>query len=562
MPALSGLQGSDQAQALLERVAALSLSFSKSLNIQETLDHAVVQIVDLMQAEAASIFLIDQHHEMLVCRASHGPVDVRGLKIPMDQGVIGRALQSQQPQVVADVASDPDFTGHVDKKTGFTSRTMVCSPLLVAHGAIGVIQVLNKRDGGLFDPTDALTLKMLSVPVAMAIHNAQLAMELVEQKRIQRELKIAREMQKDLLPRRVRPPFPIQAVTMPAREVSGDFYDYFTLDNGHIRFTIGDVSGKGLDASLLMMRTSTLLRWVGKQGLPPDAWLAAVNDELAGSVGGGMFICAVVGEYDPATGMLCWANAGFLPLLKYNPVEGFHSYPASGPPLAVLPGSHYENEQVHLDNQLMLLFSDGVTESRERKTGQMLELEGLQALIAAQDEHDSPERRMRKLLIALRRRRMTDDTTLMLIADRCRQTEPLVEFGYTADAANLKVLRNVLRDALESIGADEQLIGQMQLVVNEASANILRHAYQGDPGGRIVFSLLKKANQLEFVFQDFAPCVDCERIRPRDLSECRPGGLGINLIDSLMDEWYFQPLEGGQGNLLIMRKHYDTRKPL
>ncbi len=559
MPILSGWQDTDQAHALLERVAELSLAFSKSLNIQETLNHAVVQIADLMQAEAASIFLIDTRLEMLVCRASHGPVDVRGLKIPLGQGVIGRAVESQQPQLVEDVAADPDFTGQVDQKTGFTSRTMVCSPLLVAQGVIGVIQVLNKRDGGLFNSADALALKMLSVPVAMAIHNAQLAMELVEQKRIQRELKIAREMQKDLLPRRIRPPFPIQAVNMPAREVSGDFYDYFTLDNGRIRFTIGDVSGKGLDAALLMMRTTTLLRWVGKQGLPPDAWLAAVNEELSGTVGGGMFICAVAGEYDPDTGNLSWANAGFLPLLQYNPVEGFHQYPASGPPLAVLPGSRYALEQCNLDNQLLFLFSDGVTESRDRQSGQMLELEGLQALIEAQDEHDSPERRLRKLLIALRRRRITDDTTLMLIADRCRQTEPLVEFGYTADAANLKVLRKVLRDALESLGADETFIGQMQLVVNEASANILRHAYQGDPGGRIVFSLVKKAGMLEFVFQDFAPSIDCSNIRPRDLSECRPGGLGINLIDSLMDEWYFQPLEGGQGNLLIMRKRYASR---
>ncbi len=562
MPVLSGWQDTDQAQALLERVAELSLSFSRSLNIQDTLDHAVSQIADLMQAEAASIFLVDQRLEMLVCRASHGPVDVRGLKIPLNKGVIGRALETQSPQLVQDTANDPDFIGHVDEKTGFSTRTLVCTPLQLAHGVIGAIQVLNKRDGGLFVDADALALKMLSVPVALAIHNARLAVELVEQKRIQRELKIAREMQKDLLPRRIRPPFPIQAVNMPAREVSGDFYDYFVLGDGRIRFTIGDVSGKGLDAALLMMRATTLLRWVGKQGLPPERWLAEVNDELAGNVGGGMFICVVAGEYDPQSGELTWANAGFLPLLKYNPMEGFEQYPASGPPLAVLPGSVYERERVNLDNQLMFLFSDGVTESRDRHSGAMLEMEGLKRLIAAQEEHDSPERRLRKLLIALRRRRITDDTTLMLIADRCRQTEPLVEFGYTADAANLKVLRQVLRDALESLGADETFISQMQLVVNEASANILRHAYKGDPGGRIVFSLVKKAGMLEFVFQDFAPCVDCSTIRPRDLSECRPGGLGINLIDSLMDEWYFQPMEGGQGNLLIMRKRYESRKPL
>ncbi len=562
MTSLSGVRDAGQAETLLQRVTDLSLAFSRSLNIQETLDYAVQQMVGLMQAEAASIFLIDRRLEMLVCRASHGPVDVRGMKVPLDQGVVGRAVQTQQPQVVADSSRDPDFTGQVDARTGFRSRSMVCSPLLVAQGVIGVLQVLNKRDGGEFGPADALALKMLSVPVALAIHNAQLALELAEQQRIQRELRIAREMQKELLPRRIRPPFPIQAVNMPAREISGDFHDVFTLPDGRIRFAIGDVSGKGLDAALLMMRTHTLLRWVGKQDVLPDAWLAQVNDELAGNVGGGRFICAVAGEYRPDSGELLWANAGFLPLLKYNPVSGIQRYPASGPPLAVLPGSRYRLERTCLDNQLMWLFSDGVTESRHRQDGSLLELEGLEQLLMSQQDHDSPERRLRKLVIALRRRTITDDTTLMLIADRCRQTEPLVEFGYTADAANLKLLRAVLRDALESLGADDDFIARMQLVVNEASSNILRHAYQGDPGGRIIFSLTRKAGMLEFVFQDFAPCVDCERIRPRDLSECRPGGLGINLIDSIMDEWYMKPREDGQGNLLIMRKRYAARKPM
>lgn len=546
------LVGLDQ----LERLAELSVSFSSSLNIQETLDEGVVKIASLMRAEAASIFLMDQKKQHLVCRSSFGPVDVRGMELPVNEGVIGRAIEESAPQLVENTLADPDFTGHIDQKTGFQSKSMVCSPLQVGEGVLGVIQVLNRLGGKRFKPSDATALKMLCVPVALAIHNAQMAMHLVEQKRIQRELKIARKMQKSLLPLRKKPPFPILAINLPAQEVSGDFYDYFEMPDGQIRFTIGDVSGKGLDASLLMMRTTSLLHWVGKQGHSPGEWMKQVNEELCESISMGMFVCVVCGEYNPKTGGLSWANAGFLPLLQRMADLSFRQYPAENPPLGIVAQEQYIDHTANLDDTSMHLYSDGVTESRD-ETGDQLEEAGFRELILEQSENHSPEQQMSRLVYALRQRRITDDTTLMLITDRSRMREPLVELGFTADAENLKMVRDVLRDALESIGADETFIGQMQLAINEASTNILRHAYQGDPGGRIILSLLKRENVLEFVLQDFAPCVNCDAIQPRDLSECRPGGLGINLIDTLMDEWFIQSSSKGIGNCLTMRKRYE-----
>src|SRR6185295_1022139 len=140
-----------------------------------------------------------------------------------------------------------------------------------------------------------------AAPAALAISNAALVSELVEQERIKRELELARRMQKSLLPKRRRGDYPVLGVNRPAREVSGDFYDFFDLPDGRIGFAIGDVAGKGVDASLLMMRTASLLRWAGKEGMRPDEWLARINDELAATVNQGMFVCAAAGYFDPVT---------------------------------------------------------------------------------------------------------------------------------------------------------------------------------------------------------------------------------------------------------------------
>ncbi len=89
--------------------------------------------------------------------------------------------------------------------------------------------------------------------------------------------------------------------------------------------------------------------------------------------------------------------------------------------------------------------------------------------------------------------------------------------------------------------------------MDEACANVIRHAYGGPCDARIRLRLSQHENELVFELRDFAPCVDPDRVQPRDLDDTRPGGLGINFIDALMDSWSLQPLEGG-GNLLSMRK--------
>lgn len=404
-----GRRANDQALAL---VADLAQSLASTLDLDAALNLALARIVGVLGALGGAVFLLDAATNELVCRACAGPVDIQGLRIPADRGIVGRALVTGQCQIVRDAATDPDFTGAIDRITGVRTRSMLGTPLMTARGPIGVLQVINKRDGALFDESDRDLLRALAAPAALAASNAALTADLLEHARIRRELQLARRMQRSLLPKRRRGGFPILAINHPAREISGDFYDYFDLPDGRIGFAIGDVAGKGLDAAFLMLRCASLLRFAGKEGLSPSVWLARANDDLCDTVAGGTFVCAAVGYFDPVSRTATWANAGFPPVLVHGPA-GSELFRAEGPPLGIVTGMNFPVQQANLDGRNLYLFSDGVTDARDA-TRRMLGVDGVVDLIVRHAQWRA-ETRLRRIVGELRLRTLADDTTLLMI---------------------------------------------------------------------------------------------------------------------------------------------------
>ncbi len=405
----NGRRGNDNALAL---VADLAQALASTLDLNAALNLALARIVDVLGAQGGAVFLIDAATNDLVCRACAGPVDIHGLRIPADRGIVGRAFTSGQCQIVRDAATDPDFTGAIDRITGVRTQSMLGTPLMTARGPIGVLQVINKRDGALFDESDRDLLRALAAPAALAASNAALTRDLLEHARIRRELQLARRMQRSLLPKRRRGGFPILAINHPAQEISGDFYDFFDLPDGRIGFAVGDVAGKGLDAAFLMVRCASLLRFAGKEGLSPSVWLARANDDLCETVAGGTFVCAAVGYYDPATKTATWANAGFPPVLVHGE-SGSELFRAEGPPLGIVPGMDFPTQQAMLNDRSLYLFSDGVTDARDTARN-VLGVHGVVDLIVRHAQW-RPETRLRRIVGELRRRELGDDTTLLII---------------------------------------------------------------------------------------------------------------------------------------------------
>ncbi|GAA0714497.1 ATP-binding SpoIIE family protein phosphatase [Dokdonella soli] len=536
-------------------LADLAQALAVTLDLRQTLSEAVTRVVDFMRVEAASLFLLDPAGEVLECRICVGPVDITGARLGVGQGVVGRAVAENATQIVTDAASDPRIWRAADDTTGFVTRSLVCAPLATAAGPIGAIEIVNRRDGKPFSAADAELLGIIAAPAALAINNARMASNLLEQQRLKREFDLARRLQKSLLPHRRRDDFPIIAVNRPAHEISGDFYDYFELADGRIGFVVGDISGKGLDAALLMVRAASLLRWAGKDGLAPGAWLARANEELCETARDGRFVCALVGYCDRAATRVQFAGAGFPPVIVHR-AGTFSDYASGGPPLGILSGVAFDEHDIPLEGGTLYAFSDGATDVRD-DAGQRIGDAGVRELIArhAQAPRDA---RLRGLLAELKHLRLVDDTTLLLVeAPRAEAPEVLLERRIPARAAELRDLRSAIRHALDGLRVAPELRDRLVLAVDEACANIIRHGYGPQREGDIDLRILRAGPMLSFELTDSAPCVDPASLRPKPLGECRCGGFGMALIDEVMDDWRIESVRGGQGNRLILRKRIE-----
>ncbi len=369
----------------LELLAGLGQDFAESLDVSRTLQQALSRIADRLHAEAASLFLLEEGDAELVCQASVGPVDINGLRIPASRGIVGRAVSANACQIVRDVRLDPDFARTVDDDTGFTTRSILCAPLSVKDRRVGAIELVNKASGdGLFSEEDRHVLQSMAASAAMAIINARLTTQLIEQEKIRRELELAAEIQRGLLPPRRPADFPVCGVNRPARSVSGDFYDIFPLPDGRIGFNVGDVSGKGINAALLMAKTSSLYRCLGKAIDDPGELLARVNAELCETGTRGMFVTLVGGVYDPVRDEVCIANAGHEPPLLRHADGHYTAFPADAPPLGIaldlVGASGYPVTHWRLDGGCLVVFTDGITEWQDAD-GAMLGARGLKALL-------------------------------------------------------------------------------------------------------------------------------------------------------------------------------------
>lgn len=562
---------SDDAGAL-DFAASLARSFAASLNVDATVGQALTSIIDLLETEAGSLFLLDDSGETLVCRASAGPVKIDGLTVPTGQGIVGRTIAEDRLITVENAYEDKNFFKDADQKTGFVTRSILCAPMRVGQKLIGAVQVLNKSSGNPFDGRDGNMLQVMANAAALAISNARLADQLLEQERIKRELELASEIQRSLLPGQDED-LPVCGINRPIREVSGDFYDYFELPDGTIAFALGDVSGKGMNAALLMAKTASLFRCLGKTIRDPARLLSILNREICETTSRGMFVTMVAGLYEPGTGVLRYANAGHLPPLIKYPDRLYETVAPDTPPLGILRDIQFVDHELNLNGGLFVAFSDGLTEFRYGD--EELGTDGLNLLLDF--AHDKPlPQRLAAVLRELDQGgwHAKDDLTLLAIDDRSAgkawQRENMAHpppptdaeflFGLTfpAEASRLKLMRGAIRAAARTCRFSEDEIQDLLLAAGEACENIMIHAYGAEKKGEITLAVHRLPDGIMLRLRDFAPRVDAAKIEPRPLDEVRPGGLGTHFIRAIMDDASFIPLPDGEGNLLELVKRHRT----
>lgn len=324
-----------------------------------------------MKAEACSIFLPDPATNELVIHSAQGESAPRlhELRIPAGTGIVGIAMAEKRIIKVDDVSQDANFYAKVDKDSGFKTRCLIASPLMDGDLCIGVIEYINSIDRPHFTVHDERLVEYFSWLVSASLVRIRSHQASIERAFVQRDLDLARDMQNGLLPVSFPKPtmencLDLHAKLIPAYEVSGDLYDFFPGPDGKIYFLVGDVSGKGVAAGLFMAVTRTLIRAEARQHGSPVAILTEVNHQLVPENSALLFVTIILGLYDPATGLISYAQGGHNPAVLLK-ADGTASYePSGGQPLGVFDDASFRDCSVQLESgDTFMIYTDGITEA-------------------------------------------------------------------------------------------------------------------------------------------------------------------------------------------------------
>ena len=386
---------SEERLALLYRI---SQTFNSSLDLSEVLNRVMDEVVATTRAERGFVVL-RQPDGAFRFAAARG-LDQRAVESPefqVSRGIVDRVAAEGKPLLTSDAQADSRFASRVSVRI-LGVRAILCVPLEHKGQVEGVVYVDSRLQTGVFSPEDLDMLTGIAASAAIAIDNARLYQVAVEKGRMERELQVAREVQSSLLPQSLPaiPGWEFAAWWQPAREVSGDFYDFVTFPDGRTGAVIGDVTDKGMPAALFMANARSVIRANVAAGGDPEAVLKRANTVLCAESSNGMFVTLLLVKLGP-DGRIRFANAGNnRPLLHRAAGGDFTDLGAPGFPLGIDPDFPYLSaEEVLAPGDFLLLYTDGLTDANDAQ----LALFGRDRLLEAlREARHSPASEMRERL--------------------------------------------------------------------------------------------------------------------------------------------------------------------
>jgi len=385
-----------------------------------------------------------------------------------------------------------------------------------------------------------------------------------EKGRIESELNIARDIQMSMLPKTF-PPFPdrndieIYGKQKPAKEVGGDLYDFYIRDE-KLFFCIGDVSGKGVPASLVMAVTRTLFRTISFKEALPERIMFGINNAMADNNESNMFVTLFLGVLDLPTGRLRYSNAGHNAPMLIGQTIGLLPC-AANVPLGVQTDWKFSQQETTIDlNTCIFLYTDGLTEAENAANEQFMEERMIE--VAKGMSHE-PQQMIEQMFNAVHQfvgnAEQSDDLTMLAI----QYTKPLEKdmklqrsITLPNDIEKVPVLAEFVDEVCEIVGFDMSTTMGINLALEEAVVNVMSYAYQPGTTGNVNIEAIANETRLKFIISDWGTPFDPTAEKEVDTTlsaEERPiGGLGIHLVRQIMDSINYERIDGM--NVLTLRK--------
>ena len=344
----------------------IAMAINSSLSLSRILDLIIQRCVHHLQTEQGAVLLLEEQKTekpfQTICRI--GDASHQRLPFRLDDQLTGWMLKNRSPLLINDMRADRRFaTGEGDL---FPVRSLLCVPMISKGKMTGLLAVFNKKTAGGFSADDQRLLAIIASESAQVIENARLAEKEKALLHVQEELRLAYEIQTNLLPKEAPrlAGYDIAGKNIPAREVGGDYYDFLAVEEQKLAFCLGDVSGKGLPAALLMANLQAAVRSQTMAGTSLTSCLERANALLFRNTSPEKFATLFFGCLDAAGHILHYCNAGHNhPFLIGNEKKPLR-LSAGGLALGCFESFPFEESQVALQpGDELIIFSDGISEA-------------------------------------------------------------------------------------------------------------------------------------------------------------------------------------------------------
>jgi phosphoserine phosphatase RsbU/P len=354
----------------LEKLSILvesSKAMSSTLDLSELLARILDVAKTQARAERGTLFLVDEKSAEIWSLIAQG-LEKQEIRLPLGKGIAGHVAKTGEIVNIPDAYADPRFNPEVDKRTGYHTRNILCLPIRNKAGKIiASLQLLNKKKGS-FSDEDTDFLLTLSGHMALALENAQLHQQLIEKERMEKELALARGIQRSLLPESTPnvEGFDVALLNEPCYAVGGDYYDFLSLGPRTLLVVIADVEGKGVSSALVMSNLQATLRALVMHLHSLNEIAEALNKMIWNHTRAEKYMSLFMGLIDIKRMAIHYINCGHVPPVIVRRGSEPISLTEGGMVVGLFERATYERGQIKLQaGDILVLCTDGITESMD-----------------------------------------------------------------------------------------------------------------------------------------------------------------------------------------------------
>jgi sigma-B regulation protein RsbU (phosphoserine phosphatase) len=410
-------------RAAVEELSALNeiaTAITSTQTLEQIIDLIVRKCVKHIKVEQGAVMLLDEKdqdkpfHTMIRKQDSLSNI----LPYRMDAQLTGWMLKNRNPLIVNDLTTDSRFKFMVSND--FPIKSLLSVPMIVKGKMIGLLTVFNKKAELGFTTGDQRLLGIIAAQSAHVIENARLYQEEQALIRLQEEMRLAYEIQVDLLPKSqpVLTGYQVAGKSIPAKDVGGDYFDFIPIRDNSLAFCLGDISGKGIPAALLMANLQATLRGQTLMGKDCKACVSFANEILYHSTAPNKFATLFYGVIDGSKNELSYCNGGHNNPFFFSRENKLTPLDKGGLIVGIMPSVPYEEETIPFNpGDLLIIFSDGITEAMNNSEEEFSEQRLIDLII--KNRNETPENLIDIIIKSVKDfsggQSQSDDITLVII---------------------------------------------------------------------------------------------------------------------------------------------------